>query len=104
VREPERLAGFVYETARNVINNYLRARSRSPREHSIDAALHLATPPDAVDDSERIALVRRALASLQPTDRKILLLTLRPVRPGKVVVELQSLAGRRFAFGTRCGE
>ena len=73
LREPERLAGFVYGTARNVINNYLRARSRLPREDSIDAALHLASPPDAVDDSERIALVRRALASLESTDRKILL-------------------------------
>ena len=61
LREPERLAGFVYGTARNVINNYLRTRSRLPREDPIDAALHLASPPDPVDDSERIALVRRAL-------------------------------------------
>ena len=89
VREPERLAGFVYGTARNVINNYLRARSRLPREDSIDAALHLATPPDAVDDSERIALVRRALASLESTDRKILLLTLvEGLKPGAIGVRL----------------
>ena len=65
LREPERLAGFVYGTARNLINNYLRTRSRLPREDSLDAALHLASPPDAVDDSERIALVRRALGVLE---------------------------------------
>ena len=61
LREPERLAGFVYGTARNVINNYLRNRSRLPREDSIEAALHLASPPDAAEDTERMALVRRAL-------------------------------------------
>ena len=59
-----------------MINNYLRTRSRLPREDSIEAALHLASPPGPVDDSERIALVRRALATLEATDRKILLLTL----------------------------
>ena len=31
LREPERLAGFVYGTARNLVNNYLRTRSRSPQ-------------------------------------------------------------------------
>ena len=34
LREPERLAAFVYGIARNVINNYLRTRSRLPREDS----------------------------------------------------------------------
>ena len=89
VREPERLAGFVYGTARNVINNYLRARSRLPREDSIDAALHLATPTEAVEGSERIALVRRAMASLEATDRKILLLTLvEGLKPGEIGIRL----------------
>lgn len=89
VRQPERLAGFVYGTARNVINNYLRTRSRVPREDSIDAALHLASPPDAVDDGERIALVRRALASLESTDRTILLLTLlEGLKPGEIGTRL----------------
>ena len=43
LREPERLAAFVYGTARNVVNNYLRTRSRLPREDSIDAESHLAS-------------------------------------------------------------
>ena len=89
VREPERLAGFVYGTARNVINNYLRARSRLPREDSIDAALHLANPPETSDDGERIAVVRHAMASLGSTDRKILLLTLvEGLKPGEIGVRL----------------
>ena len=89
LREPEHLAGFVYGTARNVINNYLRTRSRLPREDSIDAALHLASPPGPVDDSERIALVRRALATLKATDREILLLTLvEGLKPGEIAVRM----------------
>ena len=89
LREPERLAGFVYGTARNLINNYLRTRSRSPREESLDAALHLPSPPDPVDDSERIALVRRALGILGSTDRRILLMTLvEGLKPGEIGVRL----------------
>jgi RNA polymerase sigma factor (sigma-70 family) len=89
LREPERLAGFVYGTARNLINNYLRTRSRQPREDSLDEASHLATPPEPVDDGERVSLVRRALTGLDPTDRKILLLTLvEGLKPGEIGIRL----------------
>lgn len=76
VRDTERLTAFVYGTARNLINNYLRTRSRQPPEDAIDAALQVPSKPDAVDNSERVALVRRAIDALASTDRKILLLTL----------------------------
>ena len=89
LREPERLTGFVYGTARNVINNYLRTRSRLPKEDSIDAAGDLAGPPDPVDNRERIGLVRRALGALDSTDRKILLLTLvQGLKPGEIGARL----------------
>ena len=89
LREPERLAGFVYGTARNVINNYLRTRSRQPREDSIDAALHLESPSEPLEDRERVGLVRRALANLDPIDRKILLLTLvEGLKPGEIGARL----------------
>ena len=85
LREPERLAGFVYGTARNILNNYLRTRSRLPKEDPIDDALHLAQPPEQADNSERMGLVRRALAFLDPTDRRILLLTLvEGLKPGEI--------------------
>jgi RNA polymerase sigma factor (sigma-70 family) len=89
LREPERLAGFVYGTARNVINNYLRTRSRQPREDSIDSALHLASPAEPIEDRERAGLVRQALTTLDPTDRRILLLTLAEgLTPGEIGVRL----------------
>ena len=89
LRESERLAGFVYGTARNVLNNYLRTRSRLPKEDPIDDALHLAQPAERVDNSERMGLVRRALAFLGSTDRRILLLTLvEGLKPGQIGAQL----------------
>jgi RNA polymerase sigma-70 factor (ECF subfamily) len=88
LREAERLTAFVYGTARNLINNYLRTRSRL-REDPIDAALHLASTSDPVENSERAALVRRALAPLDSTDRKILLMTLvEGLKPGEIAARL----------------
>jgi RNA polymerase sigma-70 factor (ECF subfamily) len=89
LRDPERLAGFVYGTARNVVNNYLRTRSRAPKEDPIDAAAHVASAVEPVDNGERIALVRRTLAALDPTDRRILLLTLvEGLKPGEIGARL----------------
>ena len=77
LREAERLAAFVYGTARNVINNYLRTRSRLPKLDPLDVELEAAAArPDPVENSERADLVRRALAILDSTDRQILRLTL----------------------------
>lgn len=90
LREPERLAAFVYGTARNLVNNYLRARSRLPKEDPIDEGHHQACDQDPMEDSERGALVRRALVSLDSTDRHILLLTLvNGLKPGEIAARLR---------------
>ena len=90
LREAERLAAFVYGTARNVINNYLRTRSRSPREDAIDDDLHAANhSQDPFEDAERTALVRNALGVLDSVDRRILLLTLvKGLKPGEIAARL----------------
>jgi RNA polymerase sigma-70 factor (ECF subfamily) len=90
LREAERLAAFVYGTARNVINNYLRTRSRVPRIDPLDGELEAAaTRFDQVEKSERVGLVRRALDSLDSTDRQILLLTLTEgLKPGEIAARL----------------
>lgn len=90
LREPERLAAFVYGTARNLVNNYLRARSRLPKEDPIDEGHQQACDQDPMEDSERGALVRRALVSLDSTDRHILLLTLvNGLKPGEIAARLR---------------
>ena len=87
LREAERLGAFVYGIARNLINNYLRSRSRA-REDPIDAAFDLASTPDAVD-TDRRDLVRRVLGTLESTDRRILLLTLvEGLKPGEIAARL----------------
>jgi RNA polymerase sigma-70 factor (ECF subfamily) len=89
LREAERLAAFVYGTARNLINNYLRSRGRMPKEESIDTALDVASAPGPVENDERVALVRRAVRALHSTDRKILLLTLvEGLTPGEIAARL----------------
>jgi RNA polymerase sigma-70 factor (ECF subfamily) len=88
LRDTERLSAFVYGTARNLINNSLRSRSRL-REDPIDPALHLASTPDGIENRERVTLVRRALGALDSIDRKILLLTLLDgLKPGEIAVQL----------------
>jgi RNA polymerase sigma-70 factor (ECF subfamily) len=89
LRDADRLAAFVYGTARNVINNHLRTRSRLPAEDPLDGALQAASTPDPVEDSERVAVVRRALATLDATDRKILWLTLvEGLKSGEIALRL----------------
>lgn len=89
VREPERLAAFVYGTARNLVSNYLRARSQHPKEEPISSELAAANPAENVETSERVVLVRRALECLDSRDRKILLLTLvEGLKPGEIAAHL----------------
>jgi RNA polymerase sigma-70 factor (ECF subfamily) len=88
LREGERLAGFIYGTARNLINNYLRSRSRR-REDPIDAAGDLPAATEPGHDTERSAFVRRALDALDRTDRAILSLTLvEGLKPGEIAARL----------------
>lgn len=89
LREAERLSAFVYGTARNIINNHLRSRSRLPREESIDTARDVASSPNPAGDDERVVLVRRAVRALDSTDRRILLLTLvEGLKPGEIAARL----------------
>jgi len=89
LREPERLAAFVYGTARNLINNYLRTRSRLPKEDLIDDEHHVTTVSDPLEDAERSAVVRQALTTLDATDRNIVLLTLvNGLKPGEIAVRV----------------
>jgi RNA polymerase sigma factor (sigma-70 family) len=89
LREAERLGAFVYGTARNLINNYLRTRSRLPKEDPIDDELHAVSTADPLESTERADMVRRALSSVDSIDRKILLLTLvEGLKPGEIAVRL----------------
>ena len=73
LREPDRIHGFVYTIARNVVSDYFR--NRLPTEPLDDD-----TPePEASDDLERVDLriiVQHLLKHIKEIDREILSLTL----------------------------
>ncbi len=89
VQKPESLGAFVYGTTRNVASNHLRDRRREPGMIPIHAGLESPNPPDGAVISERRNLLLQSLKRLNPTDRKILLLTLvEGLKPGEIAKRL----------------
>jgi RNA polymerase sigma-70 factor, ECF subfamily len=76
LRHSERLAAFVHGIARNVLNNYSRARAGEPAMQSLSRDAERVPAPDPDPDSERRALVSAALGRLGADDRQVLTLTL----------------------------
>jgi RNA polymerase sigma-70 factor (ECF subfamily) len=76
LRDAEKLGGFVFGIARNIINNYLRSRSRQPAEEPIADDFPAADDNEESELAERMGLVKRALRRLDPTDQRILSMTL----------------------------
>lgn len=86
---PERLGGYVCGTARNLINNYLRTRSRSRETNAVPAELPAEDCEQGIESSQRVFLAHRAIARLRPSDRLILLLTLADgLKPREIAARL----------------
>ena len=76
LREVEKLAAFVYGTARNVINNYLRMKGKR-RECDMDSVGEPSTDPvKELELTEKKRLIKRELESYSAVDQQILLLSL----------------------------
>ena len=75
LRESAKLAAFIQGTARNVINNYLRAKAHHA-EVELDEEAYSSDPVEELESLERQRLVRRELESFSITDQQILLLSL----------------------------
>lgn len=88
-REQEKLAGFVYAIARHRIVDHYRERARRPVEQPFVVDPPAGPPADRLEDAERASLVRGALGTLNPVDRRILLMTLVDgLKPGGIAREL----------------
>lgn len=75
LQDPERLAGYVCGTARNLIRD--QQRSARPRERCAELQPSVAPSPEQdAERSEEQFLVRRAMRELSAPDRLVLLLTL----------------------------
>ena len=75
LREATKLAAFIQGTARNLINNYLRAKTHHA-EVELDEEAFSSDPVEELESLERQRLVRRELESFSITDQQILLLSL----------------------------
>lgn len=88
LRVPERIAAFVHGIARNTANNYLRTRRRQAGLDEVPESVAAAVG-DPVESAERRQLVRCALSSVTPEDRRILMLTLvEGLKPGEIAERL----------------
>lgn len=89
LRQAERLTAYVQGTARNIANNFLRARGQQPESVPLVSEIEVSQPPFDFEESERRTLVRRAIDSLDSIDRKVLLLTLvEGLKPGEISFQL----------------
>ena len=76
LRESQKLAAFIQGTARNVINNYLRLRSRRP-ESDLESIEEPSTDPvEELESADRRRRIRQELENFSPVDQQILLLSL----------------------------
>lgn len=88
LQDPERLAGFVYGTARNLVNNYLRTRCGRPQPEPLDPTLAVPDTGERLEQIERLARVRECLNDLGSLERQIMLLTIEGLKPGKIAAHL----------------
>ena len=75
VQDASKLPGFVRGTARNMANNYLRARTARPVEEPLDPELAIMDLVERIEHREEWTTVRRGLERLRHMERQIMLMT-----------------------------
>ena len=76
VRVTDSLPAFTYGVAKNLANNYIRRQAERPVEESFSADIALTVPSDHSDSKKKLDDVRYALAQLDESDHRILLMVL----------------------------
>ena len=71
LRESEKLSAFIEGIAHNVINSFIRTRTRKP-ECALDDEVPGTDPVEEQESADRRRLVRREIATLNQVDQKIL--------------------------------
>ena len=69
--DSEKLAAFVAGTARNLINNYLRKKTRRPREETLSWDLEQVVIDAELVETEQTRVLEQALRELDEDDRQL---------------------------------
>lgn len=88
LREPERVAAFVHGVARNMANNHLRKKAAQPREEPLEPDAVVTDPRSEALREGRLELVRKAVAQLEPLDRRIVAALAEGQRAVEIAVRL----------------
>ena len=87
IREPQKLVGFIYGIAHNLLHSGFRKRSREKTEPLED---HTFSYNENYEEQERQRRVLAAMEGLDPIDRAILSLTLVDgYKPGEIARQLK---------------
>ena len=85
----DKLPAFVRGTARNLLNNHLRARFARPVEEPLDGEPISDDPSVGFERRERMARVAEAIARLGGTERRIVQMTIEQgLKPGEIARDL----------------
>lgn len=75
VRKRDALTGWLFSVVRHACRRMLRpTRTRDRLEHMLAVVENAVTPEDQLEHAQLAAAVQRALASLEPAQREVLLL------------------------------
>lgn len=89
LRQAESLGAFIHGVGRNLVNNYARTRRSQPPSVELTEDVRVAVPHEDFEGAQRVALVRREIARLEPTDREILMRTLvSGEKPGQIARDM----------------
>lgn len=88
IKDLERLPGFVYGIARNLVNSYLRMRHAHPAGEPLQSDVAIEDPGSRLEHRERLALVFEGLEALHHMERQILMMTLDGLKPGTIASRL----------------
>lgn len=76
LREHDKLAAFIHGTTRNLVNNFLRTRTRHGECELDEASAAGGNMVEELESAERQRLVNQEIASCSPVDQQILLWSL----------------------------
>lgn len=89
LRQAESLGAFIHGVGRNLVNNYVRTQRSQPPSVELTEDVRVAVPHEDFEGAQRMALVRREISRLEPTDREILMRTLvSGEKPGQIARDM----------------